>query len=102
MEDNQDMAGNHDMEDNQENREKDDKMDNQENQEHQENSTNRDKQNNYVFVLTVDEQEMGTVEVDSETLRNLTDVKIFIGPLDFYEDPIQYGSIKELIVLNRP
>ena len=102
MEDNQDMEGNHDMEDNQENREKDDKMDNQENQEHQENPTNQDKRDKYVFVLTVDEQEMGTVEVDSETLRNLTDVKIFIGPLDFYEDPIQYGSIKELIVLNRP
>ena len=97
----EDMEGNHDMEDNQENRQKDDKMDNQENQEHQENSTNRDKQNNYVFVLTVDEQEMGTVEVDSETLRNLTDVKIFIGPLDFYDDPIQDGSIKELIVLDR-
>jgi len=48
----------------------------------------------------VDEQEMGTVEVDSKTLRNLTDVKIFIGPLDFYEDPIQDGIIKELIVLD--
>ena len=101
MEDNQGMEGNHDMKDNQENRDKDDKMDNQENQEHQDNSTNQDKQDKYVFVLTVDEQEMGRVEVNSKTLRNLTDVKIFIGPLDFYEDPVQDGSIKELIVLDR-
>ena len=101
MEDNQDMEGNHDMEDNQENRDKDDKMDNQENQEHQDNSTNQDKQDKYVFVLAVDEQEMGRVEVNSKTLRNLTDVKIFIGPPDFHEEPFQYGSIKELIVLDR-
>ena len=101
MEDNQDMEGNHDMEDNQENRDKDDKMDNQENQEHQDNSTNQDKQDKYVFVLAVDEQEMGRVEVNSNTLRNLTDVKIFIGPPDFHEEPFQYGSIKELIVLDR-
>ena len=101
MEDNQDMEGNHDMKDNQENRDKDDKMDNQENQEHQENPTNQDERDKYVFVLTVDEQEMGRVEVDSKTLRSLTDVKIFIGPLDFYEDPVQDGSIKELIVLDR-
>ena len=107
MADNQDIEGNHDMEDNQENRDKDDKMDNQENQEHQDNSTNQDKRDKYVFVLTVDEQEMGRVEVNSlrkKTLRNLTDVKIFIGPPDpvpYGQDPVQDGSIKELIVLDR-
>ena len=80
---------------------------NQENQEHQENPTNQDKRDKYVFVLTVDEQEMGRVEVNSlrkKTLRNLTDVKIFIGPPDpvpYGQDPVQDGSIKELIVLDR-
>ena len=86
-----DMEGNQDMEDNQENREKDDKMDNQENQEHQEKPTNQDKRDKYVFVLTVDELEMGRVEVNSKTLRNLTDVKIFIGPPDSVpcgQDPV--------------
>ena len=108
MEDNQDMDlvldQVLDMEDNQENREKDDKMDNQENQEHQENPTNQDKRDKYVFVLTVDEQEMGRAEVNSKILRNLTDVKIFKGPPDPVpcgQDPVQDGSIKELIVLDR-
>ena len=59
----------------------------------------------FTVALAVDGEEVGRVEVDQLVLRSLTDIKIFIGSA---EDPrlcfrrIQYGDIRELVVLNKP
>ena len=88
------------QEDNQEPHDIQETQDNQETQDIQE---NQDKEDNYMIVLTVDDQEMSSMEVDLKTLRNLTDVKIFIGPREFevWAD-FPDGNIQKVIVLDKP
>ena len=72
-------------------------------QETQDIQENQDKKDKYIIVLTVNDQDMSSMEVDSKSLRNLTDVKIFIGPrehevwADFPD-----GNIQKVIVLDKP
>ena len=59
----------------------------------------------FTVALAVDGEEVGRVDVDQPVLRSLTDIKIFIGSA---EDPsqcfrrIQYGDIREVVVLDKP
>ena len=72
-------------------------------QETQDTQENQNKEDKYIIVLTVDDQEMSSMEVDLKTLRNLTDVKIFIGPREFevWAD-FPDGCIQKVIVLDKP
>ena len=79
------------------------RIEQEDNQETQDIQENQDKKDKYILVLTVDDQDMSSMEVDLKTLRNLTDVKIFIGPrehevwADFPD-----GYIQKVIVLDKP
>ena len=72
-------------------------------QETQDTQANQNKEDKYIIVLTVDDQEMSSMEVDLKILRNLTDVKIFIGPREFevWTD-FPDGNIQKVIVLDKP
>ena len=85
------------------NQETQDIQETQHNQETQDIQEYQDKEDKYIIVLTVDDQEMSSMEVDLKILRNLTDVKIFIGPrehevwADFPD-----GYLEKVIVLDKP
>ena len=79
------------------------RIEQEDNQEPQDIQENQDKEDKYILVLTVDDQELSSMEVDSKTLRNLTDVKIFIGPreCEVWAD-FPDGYIQKVIVLDKP
>ena len=79
------------------------RIEQEDNQETKDIQENQDKEDKYIIVLTVDDQDMSSMEVDSKTLRNLTDVKIFIGPREFevWAD-FPDGCIQKVIVLDKP
>ena len=83
--------------------EQEDNQETQDIQENQDTQENQNKEDKYIIVLTVDDQDMSSMEVDSKSLRNMTDVKIFIGPrehevwADFPD-----GYIQKVIVLDKP
>ena len=79
------------------------RIEQEDNQETKDIQENQDKEDKYMIVLTVDDQDMSSMEVDLKTLRNLTDVKIFIGPREFevWAD-FPDGNIQKVIVLDKP
>ena len=64
-------------------------------------SHERDEKGKYTLAMSVGNREVGSVDMESQILRNLTDIKIYIGPKDS-ERHFQHGCIRGLYVLNKP
>ena len=60
-----------------------------------------EQEGNYILALSVEDQEVGRVQVDSQVLSKLTDVKIFLGKKQGAWADSQHGCVKGLIVLDK-
>lgn len=55
----------------------------------------------YTLVMAVEGQEMGRMDVGSPILRNLTDVKIYIGSGTVTGSDSQHGNIRDIVALDK-
>ena len=60
-----------------------------------------EQEGNYTLALSVEDQEVGRVQVDSQVLRKLTDIKVFLGEKQEDWAGSQHGCVKGLVVLDK-
>ena len=61
-----------------------------------------EQEGNYILALSVEDQEVGRVQVDSQVLMKLSDIKVFLGEKQEDWAGSQHGCVKGLVVLDKP